>query len=780
MRRWATNPVVRVAQNEKQLAFPSELDLAWSFIQRHLDITSPSGNIMANIICNFNSHGSLTYLVNEGMSDAVLRTELAWCKLFTDSETLAAPMYCCIIRAMISYEQGDKRSALSYTEAIFEHVRKLVLYLYNNMNDPNISRAIWVRHVSGIHSWGLTSDSEHGPVEYGGLSGSQTLIFLAIDAFLGIVSYHSEEEIRMHISKNMREVFAAMKKYCFRSELSKGGSAEDQAIMKVMDRIVKQMRTFRGVHKVRAVRFLSAPAPERVPMTAALSVLDEQPADEKQKAPGYKNIQFHLRALLIVSNLGQRRTQAYTDSEFRLSKSLTPSTTANVTHPGAWPYLDYELHADYLRQLIEQVDAKPEQPLSPAVQRLKEAIETKSHLYMYFTEMFTEIPAGLPYGDWQVFVRDYNHLLQLLSHIVTTAPPPGMTIPLPPMAMIFTFPASTASGHAAFSDPEVNRLLKGILNEWSSFLGSPDSRSYLRNGSDDGWLASRSIADLEGVANLPKGTAASFSEIFDCDSDDEYYGFESWDGQWNFCMSFSIAVDTSQDFFTRRFRPHMRPVADPDDDDVVINACESVPHTVGKKAKLRDTFFVKGQPYSVLDMLGHRAVASKFANSTVFQAFLSLHSYHRWHAPVSGKIHSAYLIDGTYFSLPRFQSVDQLGSDGHTPPVGFGHAMRYLSEMATRAAIIIEADNPRLGLVAFIAVGMVDISSCEITVKEGQHVRKGDELGSFHFGGSSYCLLFQDGVELTDLPSEGNFQSPNLPVRGKIAVLSSAASELKA
>lgn len=90
IRRWATNPVVRVAQNEKLLAFPPELDLAWSFIQKQLDITSPSGNIVANIICNFDGQGKLVYRVNEGMSDAVLQTELAWCKLFTDSETLVS------------------------------------------------------------------------------------------------------------------------------------------------------------------------------------------------------------------------------------------------------------------------------------------------------------------------------------------------------------------------------------------------------------------------------------------------------------------------------------------------------------------------------------------------------------------------------------------------------------------------------------------------------------------------------------------------------------------
>lgn len=216
----------------------------------------------------------------------------------------------------------------------------------------------------------------------------------------------------------------------------------------------------------------------------------------------------------------------------------------------------------------------------------------------------------------------------------------------------------------------------------------------------------------------------------------------------------------------------MRPVAEPDDDSVIINACESVPHTVGMKAKLRDTFFIKDQPYSVLDMLGHDPIADEFADATVYQAFLSMHSYHRWHAPISGRIRSAYVVDGTYYSMPRFFGADQLGMTFPRPPAGFGHAMRYLSEMATRAVIIIEADHPGLGLVAFVAVGMVEISTCEITVQEGQHVKKGDELGSFHFGGSSYCLLFQDGVELTDLPTAGDFQSPNMPVLSKIAVVS--------
>jgi phosphatidylserine decarboxylase len=35
------------------------------------------------------------------------------------------------------------------------------------------------------------------------------------------------------------------------------------------------------------------------------------------------------------------------------------------------------------------------------------------------------------------------------------------------------------------------------------------------------------------------------------------------------------------------------------------------------------------------------------------------------------------------------------------------------------------------------------VSTCETSVEVGQHVRKGDELGMFHYGGSTYCLIFR-------------------------------------
>lgn len=89
--------------------------------------------------------------------------------------------------------------------------------------------------------------------------------------------------------------------------------------------------------------------------------------------------------------------------------------------------------------------------------------------------------------------------------------------------------------------------------------------------------------------------------------------------------------------------------------------------------------------------------------------------------------------------------------------------------MATRAVIFIEADNPAIGTMAFIGVGMAEVSTCDITVKEGDHVTKGDQIGMFHYGGSTHCLLFRDGVNVTGFPEKG--QDYNVPVRGQLAVV---------
>lgn len=261
---------------------------------------------------------------------------------------------------------------------------------------------------------------------------------------------------------------------------------------------------------------------------------------------------------------------------------------------------------------------------------------------------------------------------------------------------------------------------------------------------DLGWFGKTGLGDLMQVANAPYKTNLTFEEMFECDPKAKHYGYKSWD-----------------DFFTRKVRASARPVASPDDDSIVANACESKVYNVARHVKLRDTFFNKGQPYSLLDMLAHDPAAAHFAGGTVYQAFLSALSYHRWNSPVSGTVKRAFVQEGTYFSEPLFEGT------GEPDPTGISGAQGYLTALATRAVILIEADNPKIGLMAFIGIGMDEVSTCEITVKEGQKIKKGDELGMFHFGGSTHCLIFSKDVDIQGFPKVG--RQENVPVKSQLA-----------
>ncbi|KAH8162028.1 hypothetical protein CIB48_g6215 [Xylaria polymorpha] len=170
-------------------------------------------------------------------------------------------------------------------------------------------------------------------------------------------------------------------------------------------------------------------------------------------------------------------------------------------------------------------------------------------------------------------------------------------------------------------------------------------------------------------------------------------------------------------------------------------------------------------------MLAHDPLSAQFDKSTVYQAFLSALSYHRWHSPVSGRIVRAFVAAGTYFSEPLFPADDDDDGGGvyAINVKGLRVSQAYLAALATRAVVFLQADNPAIGLMAFVGVGMDEVSTCEITVRQDQRVEKGEQLGMFHFGGSSHCLLFREGVRVEDFPQVG--LGHNVPVRGHLAVV---------
>lgn len=415
-----------------------------------------------------------------------------------------------------------------------------------------------------------------------------------------------------------------------------------------------------------------------------------------------------------------------------------PAVEALPYRVGEWLPSDQKFLEQWIGNHIKRVDTNP-QPLLPAVQELKNLIEKDSEIYMLFHQMFEQVPKKSPYNRdpmGKPQVRDYHHMLDLINAIMMTAPEFNKTGLVGfPINAILDWPMGTQGGFAAFLNDKVNAQLKKILNEWAKFLSSEKS-CYVLNTEHNGWFGSDAKKAMPG-----------FEKEFKCDPNQPYYGFKSWD-----------------DFFTREFKEGRRPVASPDDDAVIVNACESAPYKIAHHVKKHDRFWIKSQPYSLAHMLAYDDFVDQFVDGTIYQAFLSATSYHRWHSPVSGKIAKAYVKDGSYYSETLPEGFD---------PAGPNESQGYITAVAAKAMIFIEADNPAIGLMCFMPVGMAEVSTCEITVKVGQRVKKGDQLGMFHFGGSTHCLIFRPLVKIEfDLHGQKpGLQSTNIPLNAKIATV---------
>ncbi len=439
----------------------------------------------------------------------------------------------------------------------------------------------------------------------------------------------------------------------------------------------------------------------------------------------------YLLLVLLISNFSYAA-----DSGVKAEPTAKPAPY----RVGKWLVSDQKIMSEWVAEQLKDIKGSAK-PLKPVVQRFKDAIENDPELFMLFHEMFEQIPDKPefklnPVGQPQI--TDYKQLLGIMNNVLDKAPEFDTTLFVGfPIARNINWALATPAGISAFLNKKVNMHIRDILNTWAVFLRSPESRYVLNDDPKTGWFGEEA-----------KKAMPTFVADFICDPDKPYYGFTSWD-----------------DFFTRKLRKGSRPVASPDDDRIIANACESAPYKLATNVKQNDRFWIKSEPYSLYHMLDGDPLTVLFeGGATVYQAFLSALSYHRWHSPVSGRIVKTCLIPGSYYSESPAAGYD---------PVANNSSQAYISHVASRALVFIEADNPDIGLMAVLFIGMEEVSSNELTVYEGQHVNKGDELGMFHFGGSTHCLIFRPQTKLEfDLRGQTpGIDSENIPVRSKIATV---------
>ena len=230
---------------------------------------------------------------------------------------------------------------------------------------------------------------------------------------------------------------------------------------------------------------------------------------------------------------------------------------------------------------------------------------------------------------------------------------------------------------------------------------------------------------------------------------DTYYNMVATDPDWGLTEGWYGEGNqwrTFNEFFARSLvSPDVRPIVS----TTVVSPADSWPKGTWqidnnsqlvypedlqiKTAKLSDIAQLIGQDSQYKDA---------FAGGTLTHTFLDVNCYHHYHAPVDGRLVELRTIPGV------------AAGGGYTLWDNEQKLYYYVNDMGfqmveTRACAIIQTEQ--YGLVAMLPVGMSQICSVNWlpTLKVGQELKRGDDMGYFQFGGSDVIMIFQQGVEVS-------------------------------
>lgn len=361
---------------------------------------------------------------------------------------------------------------------------------------------------------------------------------------------------------------------------------------------------------------------------------------------------------------------------------------------------------EWLSDVIERID--PGLPDRSSVAKIRALISSDRRVRGLVTAMIEQSNGATRLAnssdDRQHTIRNIDELLGALNLILGEAPRPTNAFPVSGLLLYMMY---TEAGWLAFRNEAFNRSLREYLREYEAFLNSSDSLSVIN--AETGWLAppsqrKMSLKDFVIDWNSPTG------------------GFESYN-----------------DFFHRQIKPEVRQLAGEGQRDVIVSANDGVVFRVARHVQLDTKFWTKDQPYSLRHMLTD-AWAHHFVDGDVFQTFLAGSDYHRWMAPVAGKIVHAEVRPGLMFS-----ELLSVGWD----PGGGTKSTAYEASVNTRGIVIIDSGDAAIGLVAVVPIGITEVSSVlnvdrhGSAIEPGRMVEKGEEIGRFSLGGSTLALVFQ-------------------------------------
>lgn len=148
-----------------------------------------------------------------------------------------------MVCANVAWSAGNRQSCIHHLSRIQKQLRPLMSIYFDRMHDQKIARSAWLSHVQGFLAWGAGyRDEQTGKlVKFDGLSGNQILLFQAIDAFLGMESYLSIENLEQNVPFRQREFCRLLRKHSIRDKLADELEPHDD-ILQGFDQIIKRLR----------------------------------------------------------------------------------------------------------------------------------------------------------------------------------------------------------------------------------------------------------------------------------------------------------------------------------------------------------------------------------------------------------------------------------------------------------------------------------------------------------------------------------------------------------
>jgi phosphatidylserine decarboxylase len=178
------------------------------------------------------------------------------------------------------------------------------------------------------------------------------------------------------------------------------------------------------------------------------------------------------------------------------------------------------------------------------------------------------------------------------------------------------------------------------------------------------------------------------------------------------------------EFFFRELKPDARPV-DSEPASVVFPADGR--HLCVPDLSQCDGLFVKGEMFSLSELLQDQKLADQYARGSLLLSRLCPVDYHRFHFPAAGTPGATRLINGPLYSVN---------------PIALCQNIHIL---ATNKRCVTEVQTEAFGKVLLLEIGATCVGSICQTYTAGQAVSKGSEKGYFRFGGSSTITIFEPG-----------------------------------